>query len=366
MKSRFVHSAEYTLFLNCLQTPPPENMDSIPIPEPDTVPSTPCTISASNDSPISTPLPSAPKQGKEKRTKIPKTPSSYERHTPFTTPWVAARLKDSPGRAISILRNWSHSKCYRKVTEQTIEEINKLNTENALKALNQLKEPHVFVRGTKGSKLAITANIITLDTKAEHKAHALIDSGCEGSCIDVKYVKRLGLNTTKLPRAIPVYNADGTLNLDGSITDMISLELRIRDHVEHIDFGVTNLGKGEIFLGHDWLKIHNPSINWRDGTIEFNRCPSLCRPFDLLFTELDSEDQDSKTPQWDKDDKILMVDPTPALQIRARTNIATELAIKEYNKTTPKPWKDNVPEYLHDFPDVFEKNDFDKLPPHRP
>ena len=61
-----------------------------------------------------------------------------------------------------------------------------------------------------------------------------------------------------------------------------------------------------------------------------------------------------------------MVDPTPALQIRAHTNIATELAIKEYNKTTPKPWKENVPEYLHDFPDVFEKNDFDELPPHRP
>jgi hypothetical protein len=42
---------------------------------------------------------------------------------------------------------------------------------------------------------------------------------------------------------------------------MVTLELRVGHHVERIDFGVTNLGKGQIFLGHDWLKTHNPSID---------------------------------------------------------------------------------------------------------
>jgi hypothetical protein len=31
-----------------------------------------------------------------------------------------------------------------------------------------------------------------------HKAKALINSGCEGSCIDVKLVDKYGLNSTKL------------------------------------------------------------------------------------------------------------------------------------------------------------------------
>ena len=61
-----------------------------------------------------------------------------------------------------------------------------------------------------------------------------------------------------------------------------------------------------------------------------------------------------------------MVDPTLALNIHAKTNIATELTIKEYNKTKSRSWQEIVPEYLHDFPELFTKQDFDKLPPHHP
>jgi len=61
-----------------------------------------------------------------------------------------------------------------------------------------------------------------------------------------------------------------------------------------------------------------------------------------------------------------MVDTTPALNIHAKTNIATELAIKENSKTKSKSWQEIVPEYLHDFPEVFTKQDFDELPPHCP
>jgi len=61
-----------------------------------------------------------------------------------------------------------------------------------------------------------------------------------------------------------------------------------------------------------------------------------------------------------------MVDPTPALNIYAKTNITTELAIQEYSKLKSKSWQEIVPEYLHSFPEVFTKQDFDELPPHCP
>src|SRR5215470_10654429 len=66
------------------------------------------------------------------------------------------------------------------------------------------------------------------------------------------------------------------------------------------------------------------------------------------------------------DETILIIDPTPALDIRAKTNVATELAIKEHDKKQQKSWQEIIPPYLHDFPEVFTKQDFDELPPHRP
>ena len=101
-----------------------------------------------------------------------------------------------------------------------------------MQAVKELKEPHTFVRGTHGSKLTLQSTVLTLDTQDENTAEALLDSGCEGSCIDVKYVHDHHLSTTSLPRPIPVYNADGQLNADGPISEMITLQLQISNHIE--------------------------------------------------------------------------------------------------------------------------------------
>jgi len=71
-----------------------------------------------------------------------------------------------------------------------------------------------------------------LDDRKEASADALLDSGCEGSCIDVKFIRDNHLNTRKLFRPIPVYNADGSLNADGPISETIVLELRISSHTK--------------------------------------------------------------------------------------------------------------------------------------
>jgi hypothetical protein len=116
----------------------------------------------------------------------------------------------------------------------------------------------------------------TLDTNIKRASKALLDSGCEGSCIDTKAVEKYQLPVSKLHHPIPVYNADGSRNLAGSVTGFVTIQIRIGAHIERIDLGVTNLGTSEIFLGHDWLKKHNPSIDWRDGSLQFDRCPTVC------------------------------------------------------------------------------------------
>ena len=64
-----------------------------------------------------------------------------------------------------------------------------------------------------------------------------------------------------MPLAIPVYNADSTLNKNRSIKEFATLQLAINNHYKCIDLAVTKLGDTDLFLGHDWLKIHNPSID---------------------------------------------------------------------------------------------------------
>ena len=43
-----------------------------------------------------------------------------------------------------------------------------------------------------------------------------------------------------------------------------------------MEFGVSNLGTSDVFLGHNWLKHHNPEIDWKKKTIQFNQCPGSC------------------------------------------------------------------------------------------
>ena len=50
----------------------------------------------------------------------------------------------------------------------------------------------------------------------------------------------------------------------------------IGDHAERIEFGVTNLGTTNIFLGLDWLCHHNPNIDWSNSMLSFDCCPAKC------------------------------------------------------------------------------------------
>jgi hypothetical protein len=50
------------------------------------------------------------------------------------------------------------------------------------------------------------------------------------------------------------------------------------DHRERVLFLVTDTGNHDILLGTDWLKAHNPNIDWANNRIHLDRCPALCRP----------------------------------------------------------------------------------------
>jgi len=55
-----------------------------------------------------------------------------------------------------------------------------------------------------------------------------------------------------------------------------------------------------------------------------------------------------------------------AEEIRATGNISQQLAEAFHRNTTPKDFRDAVPNYLHDFESIFSKESFDVLPDQKP
>ena len=73
-----------------------------------------------------------------------------------------------------------------------------------------------------------------------------------------------------MPIPIPVYNADGTRNQAGPITEMAELILAIGEHQERIQLAVTNLGSTDLFISYKWLCFHNPNIDWERENLILN------------------------------------------------------------------------------------------------
>ena len=137
-----------------------------------------------------------------------------------------------------------------------------------------------------------------------HSFHltGLVDCGSTGSCVSRRCVEANNLNTQKVARPIPVYNADGTFNKSGPITDYVEMCMQVQDHSERILLAVADLGKADIFIGHDWLKVHNPTIDWQKGELCFTRCPPRCnytpRLADLEADNMCFRRQESHVPNF--------------------------------------------------------------------
>ena len=70
---------------------------------------------------------------------------------------------------------------------------------------------------------------------------------------------------------------------------------------EQLEFTVADLGTHDLFIGHEWLKLHNPNIDWKTSEIRFDRCLKECGYVgDLWDPEADEEDERVELEPGDK------------------------------------------------------------------
>jgi len=124
-----------------------------------------------------------------------------------------------------------------------------------------------------------------MDMSELHSVEALLDCRATGSLIDRDFVHSKGMNTRTLSRNIPVFNVDGSSNEAGQISEVVDIVLCYKTHFERILLAISGLGKQTLILGYNWLKDHNPKINWEKGEVEMTCCPLCCEGGCTLWKE---------------------------------------------------------------------------------
>ncbi|OAX30501.1 hypothetical protein K503DRAFT_705198 [Rhizopogon vinicolor AM-OR11-026] len=159
---------------------------------------------------------------------------------------------------------------------------------------------------------------------------------------------------------------------------------------------ITDLGSEDVIIGIDWLRFHNPEIDWNAGKFSLSRCPIKC-----LKARKRSKTKETKTSvehprelnrsrdktkdtlnlevppliDCEEDDADEFVEETPRsinsvsmeevedddspknMWIKYKASVASELAQKDYEAKgmNEKTFKDLVPEWLHQYESVFSE-----------
>ena len=153
-------------------------------------------------------------------------------------------------------------------------------------------------------------------------------------------------------------------------------------HEEISKLYVTTLGDQDIIFRTDWLRTHNPEVDWARPQIAFTRCPPTCTlskvPFvirsdkpqthtttiNAMLSSEDTLDQEANEFTQDAMETFLYNHSWckyDDLAIQAKTTTSTEIAARN----APKPSISHIPEQYQKYSQVFSEEASHRLPKHQ-
>jgi len=159
---------------------------------------------------------------------------------------------------------------------------------------------------------------------------------------------------------------------------------------------VSRLGKQSLILGYNWLKDHNPKIDWKKGEVKMTCCPlhyegrhalrkkQTCqkriklqalrschdRPTSLLQEELEPEEEPPQMhhSSWKLRDRLFLTRlllEANQVNLQAMTTTSQCLAEGARHSTETQAAVTSLLAYIVEFRSMFTKEDFDILLEHR-
>ncbi len=174
-------------------------------------------------------------------------------------------------------------------------------------------------------------------THATAEREVLIDSGATDNFISKNVLQRLKIRYLPVETPIKIWNINGTHNQDGAITHFMDLHIQTGTETKTLRFLITNLGRDEVILGYPWLTAFEPTIHWRDATLD-----KKCQP--VVISSIKPEEAQITTTILEEEEweEIVQKEEGPYAILR-KTTTALELAQNAMDKT-PKTFEQMVPE----------------------
>ena len=123
----------------------------------------------------------------------------------------------------------------------------------------------------------------TIDSTNEQtiNLYSMPDSGATGnSFLDQSFAQSHSIDMFPLQRPRRLKVVDGRPSSAGDITHAAKIRLNINSHSEDLFCFITKLGQYPLILGMPWLTLHNPTIDFTNKTVFFNKkyCRHNCLP----------------------------------------------------------------------------------------
>ena len=125
-------------------------------------------------------------------------------------------------------------------------------------------------------EVTVKIGLERVDMQEGITVEVLLDSGATGLVMSSEFAKKQDFKLKKLERPIQVRNIDGSFNREGSIENMVEVNIYYQGHRERMEIDVIGGQKWSVILGMPWLAHHNPEIDWRTGEVKMTRCPEEC------------------------------------------------------------------------------------------
>src|SRR5258708_38776884 len=110
--------------------------------------------------------------------------------------------------------------------------------------------------------LNIQVKLTSLTSLASISMSVLLDSGATGMFINQSFMQKHQLETTPLPQPVLICNGDSSPNENGSVMEEVHVTLCFGCHSERAHLAVANLRQQTVIIGHYWLTLHNPEVDW--------------------------------------------------------------------------------------------------------